>query len=178
MFRADALREVGFYGDGNLKYSEDYNLAVKMADAGYGNVYSDILLAEYRVWHDVNHVRPKRKGDQLQAYIWIYRRTLYDAFQKRGWDPKLIDRFRKKMARIHAASCFSSIFTEREQEELITLLKELGDSPALRLRLLALSWGFAPFFSWQLDTSLKLKGMVKDFLSRLKGLLNQSREVQ
>jgi glycosyltransferase involved in cell wall biosynthesis len=174
MFKANALREVGFYGDGDLKYSEDYNLAVKMADAGYGNVYSDALLAEYRVWHDANQVRPKRKGDQLQAYIFIYRKTLYDAFQKRGWDTKLIERFRKKMARIHAAACFSPIFTKEEQTKLIALLKELGDSPALRLRLLALSWGFAPFFSWQLDTSLKLKGMVKDFLSRSKGLLNQS----
>jgi glycosyltransferase involved in cell wall biosynthesis len=168
MFRAEALRKVGFYGDGNLKYSEDYNLAVRMADAGYGNIYSDDLLAEYRVWRDVNQARPKRKGDQLQAYIWIYKKTLYQAFQKRGWDPKLIERSRKKMARIHAAACFSSIFTEEERGDLIALLKELGDSPALRLRLLALSWGFAPFFSWQLDTSLKLKGLVKDILSRLK----------
>ncbi|MGJ5675527.1 MAG: glycosyltransferase family 2 protein [Nostochopsis sp.] len=168
IFKTQALREVGFYGDGSLKYSEDYDLAVRMSDAGYGNVYSDQILAEYRVWTDTNKIRPKRKGDQLQAYIWIYNKSFIPAFQKRGWDTKVINKFQQKMALIHAAACFSPIFTPTERAELITLLKELGDSPALRLRLLACSLGLAPIFDWQLHMTLKLKGIVKGWLSRLK----------
>lgn len=168
MFRTEALRKVGFYGDGRLKYSEDYDLAVRIADAGYGDVYSDEVLADYRAWTDASKTRPKRKGDQLQAYIWIYNKSLLPAFQRRGWDTTVIDRYRRKMAIIHAAACFSPIFNEAERAGLIALLKELGDSPALRFRLLASSWGFAPFFDWQHSMKLKLKGTVKGWLSWLK----------
>ncbi|KYC35925.1 glycosyl transferase [Scytonema hofmannii PCC 7110] len=168
MFKAKALREVGFYGDGQLKYSEDYDLAVRMSDAGYGNVYSDALLAEYRVWTDTARVRPKRKGDQLRAYLWIYNQSLMSAFQRRGWDTKVIDKFRRKMALIHAAACFSPIFSKTERAELVDLLKELGDSPALRIRLFAFSLGLAPIFEWQHHTELKLKGIVKGWLSKIK----------
>ncbi|NJM70297.1 MAG: glycosyltransferase family 2 protein [Scytonema sp. RU_4_4] len=166
MFRTKALQEVGFYGDGHLKYSEDYDLAIRMSDAGYGNIYSDDILAEYRVWSDAEHTRPKRKGDQLKAYLWIYKKSLLPAFQKRGWDTKVIDKYRRKMALIHSAACFSPIFTKAEREELIGLLKELGDSPSLRLRLFALSLGLAPLFEWQHHTELKLKGFVKGWLSQ------------
>ncbi|MGH7999076.1 MAG: glycosyltransferase family 2 protein, partial [Brasilonema sp.] len=53
LFRTQALQAVGFYGDAHLKYSEDYDLAIRMSDAGYANIYSDDILAEYRVWSDV-----------------------------------------------------------------------------------------------------------------------------
>jgi hypothetical protein len=56
-----------------------------------------------------------------------------------------------------------------ESTELVDLLKELGDSPALRLRFLALSWGLAPFFEWRYTTELKLKDIVKGWLSKLQG---------
>lgn len=168
LFRAKALQEVGFYGDGHLKYSEDYDLAVRMSDAGYGNIYSDEVLAEYRVWSDTQHTRPKRKGDQLRAYIWIYKKSLFSAFEKRGWDTKVIEKFQKKMALIHAPACFAPIFTKAERAELMGLLKELGDSPTLRFRFFAFSLGLAPFFEWQHHTKLKLKGRVKGWLSKLK----------
>lgn len=168
IFRAKALRELDFYGDGRLKYSEDYDLAIRMADAGYGDIYSDRVLAYYRVWTDANKFRPKRKGDQLRSYIWIYNESLLPAFQRRGWDTTVINKYRRKMALIHAAACFSPIFNESERAELISLLKELGNSPTLRLRLLISSWGFAPFFEWQHHTELKIKGIVKDWLSKLR----------
>ncbi|GAB1544294.1 hypothetical protein NUACC21_69700 [Scytonema sp. NUACC21] len=168
MFKAQALREVGFYGDVRLGYSEDYDLAVRMSDAGYGNVYSDTILAEYRVWTDAEHTRPKRKGDQLRAYLWIYNKSLMSAFERRGWDTEIIDKYRRKMALIHAAACFSPIFSKTERAELISLLKELGDSPALRIRLFASSLGLAPVFEWQHHMELKLKGIVKVLLSKIK----------
>ena len=171
MFRAKALRELKFY-ENRPEFVEDYDLAVRMADAGYGNVYADEILACYRTWTDVKRTRSKRKNLQLRGYIRIFEESLLPAFQKRGWDPKLIYRQRSRFAILHAAYCFLPIFNEAERTELIALLKELGDSPALRLRLLILSWGLAPLFEWQHSTELKLKGTVKQWLS---GIQNVSR---
>lgn len=166
IFSVKALTELRFY-DNRPEFVEDYDLAVRMADAGYGNVYADEILASYRVWTDVKKTRSKRKNLQLQGYIRIFEESLLPAFQRRGWDTKLIAKQRRQFAILHSAYCFLPIFNQAERTELIALLKELGDSPALRLRLLALSWGLAPFFEWQHSTELKLKGTVKGWLSRL-----------
>ncbi|HEY9636941.1 MAG TPA: glycosyltransferase family 2 protein [Coleofasciculaceae cyanobacterium] len=167
MFRSNALRELKYYEE-RPEFVEDYDLAVRIADAGYGNIYANEILASYRVWTDVKKTRSKRKNLQLRGYIRIFEESLLPAFGRRGWDTKLIEQQRRQFAVLHAAYCFLPIFNETERAELIALLKQLGDSPALRLRLLALSFGFAPFFEWQHHTELKLKGIVKDWLSRLK----------
>ncbi|PLZ04963.1 glycosyltransferase [Fischerella thermalis] len=169
MFRTKALQELRYY-ENRPEYVEDYDLSVRIADAGYGNVYADEVLAKYRVWTDVQKTRSKRKHLQLRGYIRIFEESFLPAFQRRGWDVKVLDKQRRKMAIIHSAYCFLPIFNQEERAELVALLKQLGDSPLLRLRIVALSLGFAPFFEWQLHTELKLKGFVKDWLSKLKSI--------
>ncbi|MUH00048.1 glycosyltransferase [Scytonema sp. UIC 10036] len=167
MFRAKALRELRYY-ENRPEFVEDYDLSVRIADAGYGNVYSEEVLACYRVWTDVKKTRSKRKHLQLKGYVRIFNESFLPAFQRRGWNTKLLDQQRRKMALLHSAYCFLPIFNKEERAELVNLLKQLGDSPMLRLRLFALSFGLAPFFEWQHHTELKLKGIVKDWLSKLK----------
>lgn len=167
MFRSKALRELRIY-EGRPEFVEDYDLAVRMADAGYGNVYSDEILACYRVWTDVKKARSKRKHLQLKGYIRIFDESFLPAFERRGWDTKLLQKQRRKLAILHSAYCFLPIYNQVERAEHVVLLKKLGDSPLLRLRLLALSLGLAPFFEWQHHTELKLKGVVKGWLSNLK----------
>ncbi len=169
MFRTKALQELRYYENGP-EYVEDYDLSVRIADAGYGNVYADEILAKYRVWTDVKKTRSKRKHLQLKGYIRIFEESFLPAFQRRGWDTKVLDQQRRKMAIIHSAYCFLPIFNQEERAELVSLLKQLGDSPVLQLRIFALSLGFAPFFEWQHHTELKLKGFVKDWLSKLKSM--------
>jgi hypothetical protein len=168
MFRAKALRELKFY-EGRPEFTEDYDLIVAMADAGYGNVYTNEVLACYRVWTDAKTVRPRRKSLELQGLIRIYEQSLLPAFQRRGWETKVILQNRRRYALIHSAYCYRPLFNEAERAELIKLLKELGDSPALRFRLLALSWGLAPLFEWQQVTTSKLKRMIKEGFSKLQG---------
>ena len=168
MFRSKALRELNVYED-RPEFVEDYDLSVRIADAGYGNIYVNEVLACYRVWTDANKARSKRKHLQLKGYIKIFEESLLPAFQRRGWNTKVIDKQRQKFAILHSAYCFLPMYNQAERTELVALLKELGDSPALRLRLLALSWGLAPFFEWQHTTELKLKGIVKGWLSKLQG---------
>jgi glycosyltransferase involved in cell wall biosynthesis len=169
MFRSKVLQELKYY-ENRPEYVEDYDLSVRIADAGYGNVYTDEVLAKYRIWTDVKKTRSKRKHLQLKGYIRIFEESFLPAFQRRGWDTKILDKQRRKLAILHSAYCFLPIFNQQERAELVALLKQLGDSPLLRLRILALSLGFAPFFEWQHQTELKLKGFVKDWLSKLKNM--------
>jgi cellulose synthase/poly-beta-1,6-N-acetylglucosamine synthase-like glycosyltransferase len=167
MFRTSALHQLNFY-EGRPEYTEDYDLIVRMSDAGYGNVYTNEILACYRVWTDAKAVRPRRKSLELRGMIRVYEESLLPAFQRRGWDIQIITQQRHRLALIHSAFCYRSLFTESERNELIELVKELGDSPALQLRLLALQWGLGPFFEWRYSKELKLKRLVKTLFGRFK----------
>ncbi|QDZ39112.1 glycosyltransferase family 2 protein [Euhalothece natronophila Z-M001] len=169
LFRAAALHELNVYQD-RPEFVEDYDLIVRMADVGYGNIYSDQILGSYRVWTDTKAVRPKRKALELRGLIRIYEESLLPAFARRNWNPKPIQQQRCRLALIHAPYCFRPLFTSAERKELVDLLKALGDSPALRLRLVALHCGFRPFLEWRYSAEIKLKRTIKDCLISLKTL--------
>jgi glycosyltransferase involved in cell wall biosynthesis len=165
MFRTKVLHELNFY-DGRPDYTEDYDLSVRIADAGYGNVYSELVLSCYRVWTDVQGTRPKRKGLEIRGLTRIYDESLIPAFQKRNWNIRPIVRWRRRQAIGHAASCYAPWFTLEEKAELSRLLFNLGDCLELRLRLQAIHLGFGPLFSWSHQVSLRLKGNVKSLLAQ------------
>jgi glycosyltransferase involved in cell wall biosynthesis len=167
MFRTKALKELNFY-EGRPDFTHDYDLIVRMADAGYGNVYTNEVLACYRVWTDATAFRPRRKSIELRGMIRVYEESLLPAFQRRGWDAKLIYQQRRRLALIHSAFCYRPLFSEAERSELVELLKELGDSLALRLRLFVLRWGCGSFLEWQFAMQSQLKVMIKRLLSELK----------
>lgn len=166
MFRSKVLYQLSIY-EGRPEFVEDYDLIVRMADAGYGNVYSNEILGCYRVWTDAKAVRPKRKALELKGLTRIYEESLLPAFKRRNWDTKPIEQQRRRLALIHAPFCFRPLFTKAERVELIALLKELGDSPALNLRLFALRCGLGSLFEWQYATEIKLKRLIKDWISSL-----------
>lgn len=167
LFRAKALHQLNVYQD-RPEFVEDYDLIVRMADAGYGNIYCNEILGAYRVWTDTKAVRPRRKVLELRGLLRIYEESLLPAFAKRNWNPKPIKQQRRRLALIHAPYCFRPLFTSTERKELVDLLKTLGDSPALRVRLFALHCGFGPFFEWRYSLKIKLKRMIKDWLTQLK----------
>lgn len=167
MFRADALRELDYYR-GRPDFVEDYDLSIRMAAAGYGNIYEDTILSRYRVWTDPKRARSKRKGLQLRGYIRIFDEALEPAFRNRGWDTKPLARRRRRLALHHAASCFEPQYSELERAELVGLLAVLigRSSFALRLRLFAARRGFGFIFLLQRNAVLKAKGFVKNALAR------------
>jgi cellulose synthase/poly-beta-1,6-N-acetylglucosamine synthase-like glycosyltransferase len=167
MFRTAALRELDYYR-GRPDFVEDYDLAVRMPDAGYGNVYCDEVLSRYRVWTDPKRVRSKRKGLQLRGYIRIFDEALGPAFRRRGWSEAPLRRQREKLAVRHAAGCFGSEYTPSERAELRALLRALAGEPAvwLRLRLRAIDLGFGSFFDANRALRKWLKQIVKETLSR------------
>jgi len=168
MFRADALRRLNYYRD--LDYGEDYDLAVRMADAGYGNVYCDKVLARYRVWSDVGGVRVKRKATQLRGYVRLFEESLQPAFERRGWDVEPLRRKRQSLALRHAPACFEPQFDGRDRRELSALILKLSGENNFRLqcRLFALAIGLRPLFDLQRGVDSKLRSFVKTMLSRLR----------
>ncbi|HST54667.1 MAG TPA: glycosyltransferase family 2 protein [Solirubrobacteraceae bacterium] len=142
MFRRSALEELNFYSF-ETEYVEDYDLSVRMADAGYGNVYVDELLGRYRVWSDAAGVRARRKAMQLSGYTRMFEHTFPRAWERRGWSTRALRRRRERLARHHCASCFGAQNTAQEQQELVGLLRRLGDSRGLRLRIMLCRLGFA-----------------------------------
>ncbi len=166
MFRTEALQELNFT-EGRPTCIEDYDLSIRMADAGYGNVYSNQIISSYRVWTDAGQVRAKRKAKELRCLIQVYEQSLYPAFKRRGWDTEIIHYQRCQIALNYSIDLDSPLFTAPEQATIVELLQELGDSPALQSRLRLLGWGFGCYFRWQSSLKLKLKDQSKQWLTRL-----------
>jgi glycosyltransferase involved in cell wall biosynthesis len=169
MFRATPLRELNFYRN-RPDFVEDYDLAIRLADAGGANVYSEALLARYRVWNDSKSVRAKRKAMQLRGLTRIFTETLEPLFERRGWSLRPVRRSRLDFALRHAHGCFAKQFDAAERTELIPLLEHLAGrrSFRLRLRIKLLSLGFAPVFDQARRARKRCLALVKGVLSALR----------
>ncbi len=167
MFRREALERLHFY-DGRPEYVEDYDLAIRMADIGYGNIYVAETLAKYRVWSDREGTRSRRKGLQLEGYRRIFDETFAPAWSRRGWDQRELARQRKRLAALHCASCFGRAYTSVEREELVAALRRLGDGPGVRVRIWLCRAGLAPLVE-RLDLlPTRAKRPAKALLARLR----------
>lgn len=157
MYKSSALKKVRFY-DERVSYAVDYDLSVRLADAGYGNVYVDTTLVYFRLWSGLNNLRLKRKVTHLQDLVFIYNKVLLPAFQRRGMSTQIINRCRSKTALIHSIYCFSPNVNTVERGELVDLLRKLSDAPRLRVRLWLLGVGLYPLFiRWEkIDSKLKI----------------------
>lgn len=165
MFRTKALQELNFTRD-RPTYTEDYDLSVRMADAGYGNVYSNQIVSSYRVWTDKG-IRSKRTETELRGMIAVFEQALYPAFKRRGWDTQIISDRRRNMALTYATVLDSPLLTPPEKATLVELLQQLGDSPALQRRLKLLHWGFGAYFRWQNTAQIKLRDWLKELFNLL-----------
>jgi glycosyltransferase involved in cell wall biosynthesis len=166
IFRRPALEALGFY-EGRPESGQDYDLSVRMADAGYGNVYLDEILARYREWTDAKGVRARRKAARLAGYQQIFDEAFQPAWERRGWNPKELRRRRRKLALHNCAACFAPQYTAAEREELAGMLRQLGDSRRLSLRIAVCERGGAPLVNRLNAQSYRLKRTVKSIVKRV-----------
>jgi glycosyltransferase involved in cell wall biosynthesis len=162
-FRREALEAMSFY-EGGPQLRQDYDLAVRMADGGYGNVYLDEPLARYRVWTDAAGTRAKRKAAQLEGYRLIFEKSFEPAWERRGWDRRELDSRRRKLALHHCAACFEPQYSKRERQQLIEELRRLGDSRRLAVRIQICELGGAPLLSRLNSLRFRLKTIAKTAL--------------
>ena len=167
MFRKDVLHKLNFY-EGRPTFVEDYDLSVRLADAGYGNIYCDQILASYRTWVDEEQKRTKRKALQLRGFIRVYNESVTPAFQRRGWNNTIVLKEKLALAKRNVTACHSPLYTTLEHQELIDLLFQLGNTPGLRARIFLTRFGFGKIFDIQNSMMLSAKRFVKLVLQQLR----------
>ncbi len=168
IYRRQALEQVKYFKS-RPDYCEDYDMSARLAAAGWGNVYSDEVLARYRIWTDNAGLRPRRKQQQLAGYCRIFDEVFQPAFAARQWTDKPLRRQRRHLAMVNSNVCFLPPHSAEETQRLVTLLRQLGGSRALELKLFLLQFGFAPIFERCYHARGRAKLSIKRMLARLRG---------
>lgn len=133
MFRREALESVDFgAGSANVNFVEDYDLSIRLADAGWGNVYSGKILASYRMWSGSSRPVAGRKLTEVQGLSQIFAGSLTTAFTRRAWSLTPLKRRRVELAILHSEILDRAEFAPGQRDEMTRALLQLGDSPRLR----------------------------------------------
>jgi glycosyltransferase involved in cell wall biosynthesis len=161
MFRKEVLEQANFYNP-ELNFAEDWDLSVKIAALGYGNVYINTPLASYRVWTDSKNYRPRRKFDELSGIDFVLNNTLKNTYINKGWNTEPIIQQGKKFSLNHSIALSSNVFSNEEKLQLKKVLINLGDSKALKIKIKLIELGFSSVFIMQ----KKLLQTAKDLIKR------------
>lgn len=134
LFRREALAAVDFgAGSAKLDFVEDYDLSVRLADAGWGNVYAKEVLASYRMWRGDSRPVVKRKLTEVRGLAQIFAGSLTEGFARRGWNLAPLRRRRVQLAVANANVLDRATFDPGEREQMMAALLQLGEAPSLRL---------------------------------------------
>lgn len=165
MFRASAIKEADYYmAHPTWKASEDWDLALRMAVNGWGNVYAPKILTNYRQWDDPLGARAYRKIQEVSSNNTIYREVLIPEYQKRGWNIEPLLRNMRRKAIGFADALDSPQFSAQDRADYKVYLKELGDSQALRVAIAIADMGFNPLVRKWNHAQKRLKDVVKRVL--------------
>jgi glycosyltransferase involved in cell wall biosynthesis len=133
LFRREALESVDFgAGSAKLNFVEDYDLSVRLADADWGNVYSNKVLASYRMWSGSSRPVAGRKLIEVQGLSQIFAGSLNTAFARRGWSLAPLKRRRMELALLNSEILDRADFADGQREEMTQALLQLGGLPRLR----------------------------------------------
>ena len=166
LFRREALEAVNFWR-ADMAFADDWDLAVRLADAGWGNCHCSEVLANYRVWSDAGGYRSSRKLSEINGIRRVFEESLAPAFVKRGWDVGLLAKAKRRFAVAQSRTFFESRIDGLPRMELVEALNALGASPRLNVmiwisRHRSLS---APYLAY-CRTKLKTKDIMKQFILR------------
>ena len=161
MFRRQALEALNYTAN-RPNYVEDYSLSVAMAREGWGNIYVDKDLAEYRVWLDKKGFRAKRKAMELKGIIRTFEEEINPGFSERGWDFSEIQKARRRQAIVHALALTNSGLSRAENDELGDLLRKLGASAALELQIFLIRLGLGLLVRAGFGGIAAMKRLVKN----------------
>jgi glycosyltransferase involved in cell wall biosynthesis len=169
LYRAQALRDVNYYIP-NLDWRtcEDWDMCLRMAAKGWGNVYAPQTLSNYRVWEDAQGVRAARKMSEVMTTIAIYKHTLIPEYQKRGWSIAPLEHNMRLKAVGFADAIDSPLFSESHRTQYKALLQELGPSPSLTVAIALADFGFNPFVRLWTRMKLQMKDSAKVILRAIK----------
>jgi glycosyltransferase involved in cell wall biosynthesis len=170
MFRRTALESVYYLTGRPIHFAEDYHLSVDLAINGWGNVFSNEILANYRVWSDAGNVRAKRKLVEIQGLEKIFSELFFPSFKKRGWNQNILTKQLKNIACIHA-NCLSRMdYNQVEKNEIQSALLILSDSPKVKFYIVLYKYELGSV----LNALKKIENIFKVFIKKLIWRLNES----
>ena len=169
LFRAAALKQANYYhANASWKSAEDWDLSVRMAILGWGNVYAAEPLASYRVWDDSGQARFKRKVAEIECVTKVYMGTLEPEYIRRGWSTGILRKNMRRRAVGFADALDSPLFSEAERAIYKARLRELGDSVSLSVAIFLAEAGFNPIVRRMRRVKIRLKDQVKSWLRGMK----------
>lgn len=165
LYRAQAIKEVDYYRPTlSWRYCEDWDMIVRLAIAGWGNVYAPQNLSNYRVWDDGKGVRASRKMAEVRETAEIYKARLIPEYTKRGWTLRPLQRHMRSKAVLYAEAIDAPQFTREDREEYKRLLLNLSDSPRISLAIRMAEYGLNPLVRFSARTRIQLKDQAKRIL--------------
>ncbi len=165
LYRSKAIREVDYYRPTlSWRYCEDWDMIVRLAIAGWGNVYAPQVLSNYRVWDDGIGVRASRKMAEVRETAEIYKSRLIPAYQMRGWSIQPLNKQMRSKAIRFSDGIDSPRFTSNDRAEYIRLLMNFGDSFQLSFAIWLGEHGLNPLVRLWSRTRIRIKDRVKRLL--------------
>ena len=169
VFRAAALKQANYYyANDSWRSAEDWDLSLRMAILGWGNVYAAIPLANYRVWDDSGLARFKRKVPEIECVTRVYKDTLAPEYIKRGWNTEILRKNMRSRAVGYADALDSPHFSEAEREIYKQRLRELGDSAGLSLAIFLARTGLNPVARSMRRAKIRMKDLAKGWLRAIR----------
>lgn len=132
MFRRKALEAVN-YSTNKPNYVEDFYTASSLSAEGYGNIYVNEVLSNYRVWIDTARVRQKRKLDEIVGLRKVAEEVLEPAYRKRNWSLAPIKKMRSNLAAQQSNCVCWDVYTKEEQMELTQAIFKLSSSKWVKI---------------------------------------------
>lgn len=168
LYRAQAIRDVDYYRPNlSWRYCEDWDMIVRLAVAGWGNVYARKVLSNYRVWDDGKGVRASRKMAEVRETVEIYHTRLIPEYTRRGWSTKKLKRYMRAKAVGFADSLDSPRFSAEDRAVFRKLLIELGDCLRLSMAIRMAEMGLNPAVRFWTGLRLRVRDQVKLILRPL-----------
>jgi len=129
MFRRSALISLPYIYRVGLNFAEDWDLYIRLADAGWGNAYFSRVLASYRVWEDSDAARGRRRAAELAGITYVFSQTLADAWHRRSWAVDELHAKRRKFAHVQSSPIAAMDPAATDYAQLLRLLSDLAGDP-------------------------------------------------
>jgi glycosyltransferase involved in cell wall biosynthesis len=176
LYRAAALKQANYFrANAAWKSAEDWDLSVRIAILGWGNVYAAAPLASYRIWNDSGQARFKRRLSEIECVTKVYKGTLEPEYIRRGWNTRILRKNMRSRALCFSDALDSPLFSETERKIYKSRLRELGDSPSLSMAILLAEAGLNPALRSLRQVKIRLKDLVKSCLRSVQSQANHGK---
>jgi hypothetical protein len=156
------------YVTGRPSYVEDYHLTTSISAAGFGNIYLNEVLSNYRLWVDTGKVRQKRKLLEITGLRRVFEEVIEPTYIKYGWNSNAVKRSKVHFA-CKQADCLSwEVYNSEEKKELKQALLQLSSSPQAKLLIWANLNGFGTILSVYRKLVLSVKLFIKPIIYKLR----------